>query len=982
MCEAGGDAGRSRRLGHLLEQVSVIMFSDERKDGSPRFGKLHFPVGLWINSPKKHFAKLGRRWPSVGSVKSTSSDTASRGSEPVEMRPATKNKTSRHKRLSTLFQRGWSGGPTGGSGGRWSSEKKLADLIDPLPEDRVEPPSQGEVPGVLKIYGGDISTGTNYKSVLATVRSTARQLVREALERYGVAQPNAEDAYVLCDVVGSATGSSWQAQYLRAVGDSERPLVLQDVWKPKTGCTRRFEIRRRCDVEKMTEGEDDDGTGINSQARRQQSRRSRAASGGHVAPKERADNLSLRRSISDMNLSTKRRKDRKGVLSMAAGESAEGSAEEPRLKATEGAEGTVAPPASEEEAMDVANLEQLSQCLIQPPTEHPYFLQLLGYNEKQEFVIHVMTRRRHIFGRPERRPAPDQSSYVDTFLSAPDILPRHCCVVSSLPPTDPSQPRGSAMVRPFRGASITHNGAPLHRQVELAPGDLLGMGQHFLFMYKDPRAPVAAPAWLPKAWVSPGLVGALACQACGRSLQERQEAFRAYLKSREPQLRYRPQDQEALLAEIVRLQETPSCRLGPAFFFGLCLEHAARELEPGHLPRLIARIAQLVKEAVWVWKGFEDTFMEDSSPPKLILFSPYPSSQEKIKEIGDRQPENQQDKGEAGNLSIEEVAADLRPLMLWMANSMELLNLVQKRVLDIEKDLDMEGVSHNALLSSDLEMCDEAMAALDEVIMSTFQQSVYYLTKTLYSALPALLDSNPFTTMTDLSHVPELSSMPEGIRGTLAIYQATLELTRDCDLHPDLVSQTFGYLFFFSNASLLNTLMERGSSQSLFQWAKAVQIRTNLDLVLDWLQGVGLGDIATEFFRKLSTLANLLCVPKNSLLQASWSRLKNDYPALTPAQLQHVLRYYQLAPGCLSPECWNPSENEKDEIANSDIFESFTEHPPLILPCEGFRLRFSEPVSDDNLHCQLVRLRRFLWELERESLPANQRAVYGLDPSQ
>ncbi|XP_020654634.3 ras-interacting protein 1 isoform X1 [Pogona vitticeps] len=934
------------------------MFSDERKEGSPRFGKLHFPVGLWINSPKKHFAKLGRRWPSVGSVKSTSSDTASRGSEPVEMRPTTKNKASRHKRLSTLFQRGGAGGPSSGGGGRWGSEKKLADFIDPLPEDRAEPPSQGEIPGVLKIYGGDLSTGANYKSVLATVRSTARQLVLEALERYGVAQANAEEAYVLCDVVGSvhATNGSWQAQYLRAVGDSERPLVLQDVWKPKTGCTRRFEIRRRCDVERMADGEDEDGNGINCQARRQQSRRSRAASGGHVAPKERADNLSLRRSISEMNLSTKRRRDRKGVLSMAAGEPAEGGpSEDSRVKASASAEGPPAPPTSEEDAMEGANLEQLTQCLIQPPTEHPYFLQLLGYNEKQEFVIHVMTRRRHIFGRPERRQAPDPSSYVDTFLNAPDILPRHCCVVSSVPPADPSQPRGPAMVRPFRGASITHNGAPLHRQMELAPGDLLGMGQHFLFMYKDPRAPPAPPAWLPKAWVSPGLVGALACQACGRSLQERQEAFRAYLKSREPQLRYRPQEQEALLAEIVKLQEAPGCKLSPAFLFGLCLEHAARELEPGHLPRLIARIAQLVKEAVW----------------------------EKIKEIGDRQSEYQQDKGESGNLSVEEVASDLHPLMLWMANSMELLNLVQKRVLDIEKDLDLEGASHNALLSSDLETCDEAMAALDEVIMSTFQQSVYYLTKqTLYSALPALLDSNPFTTTADLSHVPELSSMPEGIRGTLAIYQATLELTRDCDLHPDLVSQTFGYLFFFSNASLFNTLMERGGSQALFLWAKAVQIRTNLDLVLDWLQGVGLGDIATEFFRKLSTTTNLLCVPKSSLLQATWSRLRNDYPALTPAQLHHVLRNYQLGPGRVPPEGWNPPDNERDEIAHSDIFESFTDHPPLILPCDGFHLRLSEPVSDDTLHRQLVRLRRFLWELERESLPANQRAVYGLDPSQ
>lgn len=124
--------------------------------------------------------------------------------------------------------------------------------------------------------------------------------------------------------------------------------------------------------------------GSNSQSRRMQSRRSRAASGGHAAPKERADNLSLRRSISEMNLSTKRRRDRKGVLSMAAGEPAEGGqAEEPRLKAAEGAEGSSPTPASEEEALDASNLEQLSQCLIQPPTEHPYFLQLLGYNEKQ-----------------------------------------------------------------------------------------------------------------------------------------------------------------------------------------------------------------------------------------------------------------------------------------------------------------------------------------------------------------------------------------------------------------------------------------------------------------------------------------------------------------------------------------------------------------------------------------------------------------------
>lgn len=60
--------------------------------------------------------------------------------------------------------------------------------------------------------------------------------------------------------------------------------------------------------------------------------------------------------------------------------------------------------------------------------------------------------------------------------------------------------------------------------------------------------------------------------------------------------------------------------------------------------------------------------------------------------------------------------------------------------------------------------------------------------------------------------------MPPGLRPTLGVFQAALELTSQCELHPDLVSQTFGYLFFFSNASLLNSLMERGEG-----WAGSSQ---------------------------------------------------------------------------------------------------------------------------------------------------------------
>ncbi|NXY91626.1 RAIN protein, partial [Alcedo cyanopectus] len=105
---------------------------------------------------------------------------------------------------SSAVPGGGGGVPTGGvtpGAGRWSSEKKLAELMDaerrgglgggrggggrglgdpPTPQGQLQPP------GILKIFGGGVSRGANYKSVLATPRSTARDLVREALERYGL----------------------------------------------------------------------------------------------------------------------------------------------------------------------------------------------------------------------------------------------------------------------------------------------------------------------------------------------------------------------------------------------------------------------------------------------------------------------------------------------------------------------------------------------------------------------------------------------------------------------------------------------------------------------------------------------------------------------------------------------------------------------------------------------------------------------------
>ena len=102
--------------------------------------------------------------------------------------------------------------------------------------------------------------------------------------------------------------------------------------------------------------------------------------------------------------------------------------------------------------------------------------------------------------------------------------------------------------------------------------------------------------------------------------------------------------------------------------------------------------------------------------------------------------------------------------------------------------------------------------------------------QTLYSLLPALLDTNPFSRAEKdkerdgaraaeggepagaggEGEADDVSSLPPTVAGLVEVYRCSLTLSREACLSPPLTSQTFGYLFFFTNTSLLNTLLERG----------------------------------------------------------------------------------------------------------------------------------------------------------------------------
>lgn len=128
------------------------------------------------------------------------------------------------------------------------------------------------------------------------------------------------------------------------------------------------------------------GTGAPSW--RPQKNRTRAASGGAALAspgpgsgsgppagsggKERSENLSLRRSVSELSLQGRRRRQqerRQQALSMAPG----------------AADAQIGP-------ADPGDFDQLTQCLIQAPSNRPYFLLLQGYQDAQVRAVRATGR--------------------------------------------------------------------------------------------------------------------------------------------------------------------------------------------------------------------------------------------------------------------------------------------------------------------------------------------------------------------------------------------------------------------------------------------------------------------------------------------------------------------------------------------------------------------------------------------------------------
>ncbi|NXH59697.1 RADIL protein, partial [Rhabdornis inornatus] len=781
-------------------------------------------------------------------------------------------------------------------------------------DDPAELSTQLSAPGILKIFGGNICAGTNYKSVLVTGSSGAGELVKEALERYGLSQLSAAQ-YALCDVIGRFQGPErqWHTEGLRVLGDHEKPLLIQDLWKPREGFSRRLELRRRAEVEEMAARDVDTTTAGQSWVWGRER--------GWVHPQEPSHTHSFHTCSSPAV----------------------------RLSALQTTQPTVVLPGCPAAARSGGGSSSMRYSLYQSP----HLLLLQGYSQQHDSLVYLLNREQHTVGQRT------QASKPSISLSAPDILPLHCTIRKLRPSRHRSEER--LVLEPIAGAGISVNFAEVARTVVLRHGDLLSLGLYYLLLYKDPMKaqPLPAQTLLRLRALHPE--GPHVCGACGSLLKDKDPAAKKRGPSpaggprtprRRLQLEFEPAAEDVLLRRIMTLIEPggDDHKLTPAFLLCLCIQHSATNFEPGDFGQLLLKAAKMIQRTVW----------------------------ERTRELAEKQSQHQ-DPATLSRFTITDLLPDLQHIIFWMANAIEILYFVQQKsptyIQSMEEELDIKG-SKESLFSSTITASEEAMTVLEEVIMYTFQQCVYYISKCLYVSLPALLECNPFQSECRESWRGS-PPLPEELRRVVLIYQAVLDLLHQYEVHPEITSQMFAYLFFFSNTLLFNQLLDKGSSLGCYHWSQGVKLRASVRLLLEWLRSAGFEQLAQQFFAKLASVANLLAMPGSQLVQMTWPSLRAEFPALSPAQLHRVLSQCQavMDVGCIS--AWQPSEEESPATfqpasapslcLSDEMLESFDNHPPIILPSGGFKVDLEVETLDDNIYRHLLYIRHFLWSLQSRS---------------
>ncbi|KAK3090623.1 hypothetical protein FSP39_013235 [Pinctada imbricata] len=775
-------------------------------------------------------------------------------------------------------------------------------------------------PGVLKIFGDTLVPGVEYKSVLASYRSTARELVKQALERYGLSQ-NVHHDFVLCDVVGKCNSNGtvnvtstesrtqkWSVVCCRVVADTDRPLQLQSFWKPADGFSRRYELRRKSEISAETSSEDDT-SGLNENARKISIAKLRP--GAIPFFPEWQNNKKLEKFADELNLEdtlSRRQSQWSAARKNECNKLLNG------LNLDIGLSNHNSPPP----------LPVRSPSRITPPLEHPFLLTLRCYDVASDPLYHTLQFKPTIISNTpeEREPC--------LVLKSPDISCKYCTLqVKRIPRSSHENDRELynyfLEISCHTSSNVKINGILCKGRGVLQCGDVLSIGIHYLFMFKDLTTGYDIPhtlPWMPTknieelgyhgnikpGGIPPLALGNIMDDNASTSTSESNsdtalERFRfAYAKDKEEEML-------KAIASVIR-QNYVDFPLATAYLYSMCIEYTCAQFDPHQIHNLLLRTLVVVRESVSV-----GLIRSKRSPP------------------------------------LEEDY--LKALVRWMSNCVQLVLFLRSRGL--RRRVGRRG------MDDDVQSAFYDLAAgLEEIVVFCFQQSIYTITKALYVLLPAILDSNPFQD----SNGEEKRG---GVWKIITIMDSVAKLTNEQHLHTEVTKQLFMYLFFFCSTSLFNRLFQKDAGAMYYNWSAGVRIRANLGEIEDWAVRNGLDEEFGQLFEKLLTAAEFLSTSKTLLLKYDWMVMKSHFHPLNEAQLQRLLSGYHLG-GRNVPQAWIPPPEDRHQAhQEEEILLEMAGHPPFLIPQDDGVIDLTQAPDDGDFWAYFKKLHSQYGVIEDDS---------------
>ena len=461
-------------------------------------------------------------------------------------------------------------------------------------------------PGVLKIFGDSLVPGVEYKGVLASYRSTAQELVKQALDRYGLPS-SLHHQFVLCDVIGKCNqngkieGTSkheriqkWSRVCCRVVADTDRPLQHQSFWKPADGFSRRYEIRRKSDVIADTQTEDDT-SGLNENARKISIAKLRPGAIPFFTPWK---NKKLEKFADELNLDGTLTR----VQSQWSGKKNECNKFLNGLNLDAGIQSQTSP-------------SHISQDHNLAPTHHPFLLTLRCFDVTSDPLYHILDEKSTHVGNGQG------SNINSVILSAPDISCKLCnlnvkCLSSTR--VNGSRPTHNYCLEVVchASANVKINGKIVSGRGFMYCGDIISFGNYYVFMFKDlTTGNDVSPPWMNifssldengYGKVSNGYHGDVPPLALGNSMDDNMSVSTMESNGESSRERFRfaysKEKEEELLKAIgaVIRQNYVEFSLSPAYLYSMCIEYACHQFDPHQIHNLMLRTLVVIRESVSV----------------------------------------------------------------------------------------------------------------------------------------------------------------------------------------------------------------------------------------------------------------------------------------------------------------------------------------------------------------------------------------------